>query len=108
MSEFVYTRASYYPATIVARVIDVVAGVVELLLALRLVLELLGANAGAAFVAWIYQASDNLVAPFAGAFPSISLGNGSVLDLSAVLAMIAYAILAWLLIRLFSFVFNSF
>jgi len=107
MAEFVYTQPYSYPASFVARVINVVVGIVELLLALRLVLEFLGANSGSSFIAWVYTASGGLVAPFQGAFPSISLGNGSLLDFAAILAMIAYVILGWLVIRLTAFVFSS-
>jgi hypothetical protein len=78
-----------------------------LLLAIRLVLELLGANASAPFIAWIYNASASLVAPFQGAFPSLYLSGGYIIDLSAILAMIVYAVIAWLVIRLIAFVFSS-
>jgi hypothetical protein len=95
------------PAVLAERVINVIVGIIELLLAVRLVLELLGANANAGFIAWIYNASWNLVAPFSGAFPSISLGGNSLIDFSTVLAMIVYAILGWIVIKLVFFVFNA-
>jgi hypothetical protein len=95
------------PAILAERVINVIIGIIELLLAIRLVFELLGANAGAGFVAWIYNASWNLVAPFSGAFPSISLGGNSLIDFSTILAMIVYAILGWIVIKLVFFVFNA-
>jgi len=106
MAEIVYT-SRYYPAALAERAIDIVVGLMELLIALRFVLELLDAGAGSSFVGWIYNASETLVAPFQGAFPSIVLSGGYVIDLSAVLAMIAYAIIGWLIIRLVAFVFNS-
>ncbi len=106
MAELVYSRACS-PLGITARVVTIVLGVVELLLAVRIVLELLGANASAPFIAWLYSASGGLSAPFAGAFPSISLGNGYLIDLSAILAMIAYAVIAWIVVRLFEFAFSS-
>jgi len=106
MTELTYTR-QYYPAELASRVINVIVSIIELLLALRLVLELLGANTGAAFIAWIYNASAGLVAPFAGAFPSISLGGNSEIDFSTVLAMLAYAILGWLVIKLLAFIFAA-
>ena len=106
MAELVYMdRLS--PALIAERVINVIIGLIELLLAARLVLELLGANSSAAFIAWLYNASENLVAPFQGALPSISLGGASFIDFSTVLAMIVYAILGWIVIKLVFFVFNS-
>jgi hypothetical protein len=48
-----------------------------------------------------------LVAPFQGAFPSLFLSGGYLIDLSAVLAMIVYAVVAWIIIRLIAFVFSS-
>jgi YGGT family len=106
MAEVIYTRA-YSPLSITVRVVNIVLSIVELLLAVRIVLELLGANAGAPFIAWLYGASGGLVAPFEGAFPSLTLGNGYLIDLSAIFAMIAYAVIAWLVIKLFEFAFSS-
>lgn len=106
MAELVYMN-SISPAILAERVINVIVGIIELLLAIRLVLELLGASAAAPFIAWIYNASWGLVAPFSGAFPSISLGGNSLIDFSTVLAMIAYAILAWIVTKLVFFIFNA-
>jgi hypothetical protein len=106
MAELAYMHSTS-PAILAERVINVIVGIIELLLAIRLVLELLGASAGAPFVAWIYDASWNLVAPFSGAFPSISLGSASLIDFSTILAMIAYAALGWIVTRLVFFVFSS-
>ncbi len=107
MAELVYTNSRYYPSLLAERVISIVLGLIELLLAVRLVLELLGANSSSAFVAWLYAASGNLVAPFVGAFPSLYLSGGSTIDISAILAMITYAVIAWLVVRLIGFIFAS-
>lgn len=107
MAELTYTTRAYSPAVLTARVVNIVLGIVELLLAVRIVLELLGASASAPFIAWLYGASGGLVAPFSGAFPSLNLGNGYLIDLSAIFAMIVYAVIAWLVIRLFEFAFSS-
>jgi uncharacterized protein YggT (Ycf19 family) len=106
MAELVYTRR-YYPARLAETVINVVLGFIELLLAVRIVLELLAANASAPFVAWLYSVSYGLVAPFQGAFPSLVLSGGYIIDLSAILAMIAYAVIAWLVVWLISFIFSA-
>jgi hypothetical protein len=89
------------------RVIGIIFGIIEFLLAVRFVLQILGANAGAQFVAWLLSVSGSLVAPFEGAFPVISLGGSSQIDLSLVLAMIVYAILAWLIARLLAFLWSA-
>ena len=66
-------------------------------------MRLLGANPATPFVAWLYRVSGGMVAPFAGAFPSLNFG-GFILELSTIFAMIGYAIIAWLVLRLVSFV----
>ncbi len=91
----------------VARVINGVFGLIEAVLVLRLALELLGANPGAGFIAWIYGITDPLVAPFVGAFPALSLGAYGA-ELSTLVAMVGYAIIAWLIGLLLSFIFNPF
>jgi YggT family protein len=106
MAELVYTRRTSL-GVIAERVINVIIGLIELLLAVRLVLELFAANAGSPFVAWVYSASSNFTGAFAGAFPALQLGNGSVIDFSTILAMIVYAVIGWLLVELVLFVFRS-
>lgn len=87
--------------------VNIVFALIGLLLALRFILELLGANAGAAFVAWIYSASEAFVGPLQGAFPSIYLAGGYAVDLSTIFAMIVYTIIAWIIARAIAFVFRS-
>jgi len=110
MAELVYDRPySYYwytPATFVNRVITTIFGIIEFFIVLRIVLELLGASSSSTFVAWVYGVTDGLIAPFAGAFPNWNLG-GFVVDISAIFAIVGYAIIAWLLARLMSFIFAA-
>lgn len=109
MNEIVYTRSSvwYSPSNFIVTIVNLVFGVIEFMLAVRIVLELLGANSGAPFVAWIYEITGGLIAPFAGAFPSWDLGGGFVLNLSALFAMIGYAIIGWIVMRLLSMLFAA-
>jgi hypothetical protein len=108
MTEVVYERPQYryHPSGYAAWVINWVIGIIEAMLTLRLVLELLGASPSSQFVAWVYDVTSPFVAPFAGAFPSGSFGIPS-LDIATVFAMIGYAIIGWLLIRVFSFLFSA-
>ncbi len=76
------------------RTVNLIAGVVGVLLVIRLVLKLFGAGTSAPIVSWIYSISDALVAPFRGIFQDILLGGSSVLDLSATIALIVYMIIA--------------
>jgi hypothetical protein len=79
--------------------IYLVFGIVEALIAIRLVLHALGANAGAGFAQLVYGLSAPLVAPFAGLFGNPQAGT-SVLELHSIVALIVYALLAWLIGRL--------
>lgn len=73
---------------------------VETLLLFRFVFRLFGANSGNGFVSFIYDLTAPLVAPFRGIFASPA-GNGAVIESASVLAMIAYAVIAYLIVRFF-------
>ena len=83
-------------------------GVLEILLAFRLVLKLLGASMASAFVSFIYGLSGLFVLPFEGIFrKAVTQGieTASILEPSTIVAIIVYAVLAWgivKLIRIFS------
>ena len=85
-----------------ARVIQLVYlifGLIEGLIAIRFVLKALGANAGAGFAEFIYGITNPLVAPFYGLFGNPA-AQGSVLEVHSIVALIVYALLAWVLVRL--------
>lgn len=100
-------RRGYSPGAFVFRLINGVIGIIEAALALRFMLKLFGASAASQFVAFVYGITDRLLGSFAGAFQNFSLGGGLVIDITAIFAMIGYAILGWLIIRLLSFIFSS-
>jgi hypothetical protein len=103
MAEYI-VQQNYYPALFVERVVNAIIGIIELVLALRVILELFGANPGSEFVAWLYTLTAALIGPFTGAFAPLGLGNETVVDVVAILAMIAYAVLGWLISELLSFI----
>ena len=76
-----------------------VFGLIEGLIVIRLVLKALGANPSAGFAQFIYGISAPLVAPFVNLFSNPTYQN-SVLELSAIVALIVYALLAWLIAKL--------
>jgi hypothetical protein len=83
-------------------------GVLEILLAFRFVLKLLGASASSSFVNLIYGLSGVFTFPFEGIF-RMWFGQGSettsVFEPATLVAIIVYAIVAWgivMLIRIFS------
>lgn len=71
-----------------------------MLLALRFVLKLMGANPSAGFSDFIYSASQFLTAPFTGVF-GLSQVEGSVVEWTTLLAMAVYWLVALGIIRLF-------
>jgi hypothetical protein len=96
-----------YSRRIILRILDVVLGIVELLLAGRFFLRLLDANGGSGFMGWLYGVTDQLLGPFAGTFPSVSLSGNYVIEFSTLFAMLIYAFLGWIIIRLVAFAIDS-
>ena len=81
-----------------SQLVYLVFGAVEVLIATRVILMLLGANAGAGFTSFIYGVTAPFLAFFQGVFPT-PRGNGSMLDISSLLAIAVYALLAWAIVR---------
>lgn len=81
------------------QIVYFVFGVIEVLIILRVILRLLAANPDAAFTSLIYTLSGPFIAPFEGVFPT-PRSSGSVLELSSLLAVIVYALLAYLIARM--------
>ncbi|MDQ6857527.1 MAG: YggT family protein [Chloroflexota bacterium] len=77
-----------------------------MLLAIRFVLRLLGANAQAGFAQLIYGVTAPLVAPFQGLFGTVQ-SDASVLESASLVALIVYALVAWLLVKLAWLVFGE-
>src|ERR1700730_14474047 len=94
----VVTEETRYTVRAVA-IIGFVAGVVNVLIAFRFVLRLLGASTQSAFVNAIYAVSAPLVAPFHGIFGDSAM-NASYFETAALVAIVVYALVAWGLIVL--------
>lgn len=77
-----------------------ILGVVEVLLAFRFVLKLLGANPDAGFSSFIYVVTHFLAAPFISVF-RVSQVAGSTFEWTTLLAMFVYWALAVGIVRLF-------
>ncbi len=84
--------------------LNLVFGLIEVIIALRIILRFLGANPSTPFVRWINDASSSLIYPFQNIFPSPVLNGGFVLEMSAVIALVVYAIIAYIISGLISFV----
>jgi len=72
---------------------DIVIGIVEILLIIRVLLKFLGASTQAPFVRWIYETTSPLLSPFEGMFPSSSLTTHFVLEVSTLFALITFALI---------------
>lgn len=80
-------------------------GLVAILLALRFVLKLTGANPGNGFVSFVYAISDVLSAPFDSIFGVTKADSGtvsSVFEPSILVAIAVYALIAWGITKLFT------
>jgi uncharacterized protein YggT (Ycf19 family) len=69
-------------------------GVLEALLALRILLKLMAANPGNAFAAFLYSITDIFLLPFVGLTVTPAAG-GMVLELSTFIAMLVYGLVGW-------------
>ena len=89
------------PARVYRReqIVYFIFGIIEVLIIIRVVLRLLAANSDAAFTSLIYTLSAPFIAPFEGVFPTPH-SSGSVLELSSLLAVIVYALVAYLIVRM--------
>jgi uncharacterized protein YggT (Ycf19 family) len=76
----------------------------EILIATRIFLKVLGGNASNAFADMVYTISDIFLWPFQGLLGTPSFGN-SVLELSSIVGMIVYAVAGWALIKLLYLIF---
>jgi len=74
-------------------------GILEGLIALRILLKLIAANPNSPFAAMLYRFTDLFLFPFAGLTATPSAG-GMVLELSSFIALIFYALIAWVVARL--------
>jgi uncharacterized protein YggT (Ycf19 family) len=75
-------------------------GALGVLLLLRALLRLFGANPNNAFAQVIYSLSDPFVAPFATLFGTPELGKSQVFEINTLVAIVAYVILGYLVGRL--------
>lgn len=77
------------------KVVWYIAGIIIALLALRVVFLLLAANQGSPFVDLVYGLSGIFAAPFFGIFGYTPAYGQSVLEISSLVAIAIYALIAW-------------
>lgn len=82
------------------------AGLLEILLGLRFVLRLFGANPQNEFARFINNLSAPFMAPFSTLFISPTSDTGAnIFDVNIVIAIIVYALLSYLMVSLIRFIF---
>ncbi|HVD51807.1 MAG TPA: YggT family protein [Candidatus Udaeobacter sp.] len=82
----------------VTRIVTLLFTVLEVLLLLRFILKLFGANANQALVSGLYRITEPLVRPFQGIFPEPS--GPPALDLAALLAVAFFFLIAALVVAI--------
>lgn len=94
-----YTRR-YNGLDRTAQVISFLLGVLEILLAVRFIFRLLGADSGNGFTNFIFNATTPFVRPFNGIFNDQTLSQVGVFEISTLLAMAIYALVAYGIVKL--------
>lgn len=78
-------------------------GILEVLLAFRLILKLMGANIASGFVSFVYGLTSIFILPFEGIFRrgyADGIETTSVFEPSTLVAIIVYALVAWGIVKL--------
>lgn len=88
--------------TIAARVVNIITGIIVVLLAARFIFSLLGANRDSAIGGFVYDVTQPLVAPFFSLFNYRTEYGISSFEFQTLVAILFYAFLGWLLIKLFT------
>lgn len=76
---------------------NLILGIVELLISLRIILRFFGASTAAPFVSWIYETTAPLISPFIGIFPNPRFDGRFVIEFSSLIALLVYAIIGSLI-----------
>ncbi|HVD02412.1 MAG TPA: YggT family protein [Candidatus Dormibacteraeota bacterium] len=77
-----------------AAVVGLIVGVVDVLIAGRFLLELLGASTQSSFVSAVYGVTAPLVGPFHGIFANTG-SSANVFEPAALVAIAVYAVIGW-------------
>ncbi len=94
-----YNSPSTKPLYRGTQIVWYILGILEVLLAFRFVLKLIGANAGAGFTSFIYSVTYPFATPFLNVVKTTK-AQGSVFEWTTLLAMIVYWLIAMAIARL--------
>lgn len=96
-----YTSSSTKPLYRGTQIVWYILGIIEVLLAFRFVLKLLGANPAAGFSSFVYGVTYIFATPFLRVFRSSVITEGNIFEWTTLLAMFVYWVLAIGIIKLF-------
>jgi uncharacterized protein YggT (Ycf19 family) len=96
-----YNSSSTKPIYHATQIVWYILGIIEILLAFRFVLKLLGANAGAGFTSFVYGITYVFATPFLAVFRNNTPVPGSMFEWTTLLAMAVYWVVAAGIIKLF-------
>lgn len=100
VKETIQSTSTVSTRVVVSRIIWFIAGLIAILLALRFVLMLLGANHDNSFVDFIYQLTAVFAWPFFGIFGYEPTYGTSVVESGTLVAIIVYLLVGWGLVKL--------
>src|ERR1035437_4228104 len=95
-----YNSSSTKPIYRGTQVVWFILGIIEVLLAFRFVLKLMGANPVAGFSSFVYGITYIFATPFLSVFHVLQVA-GSILEWTTLLAMFVYWVIAFGIIKLF-------
>lgn len=98
MSQETLATGRIKPLYRVTQIVWYIVGLLEVLLLLRFILKLLGANPAAGFTQFIYGVTWLFASPFLAVF-RVSQAQGSIFEWSTLLAMAVYALFGWLIVK---------
>jgi len=92
-------QAESHPAK---RIVSVIFSAAEIVLGLRLILKLLGANAENSIIKALYDITGFFVKIFEGIFSRVTINeaSGAVFEPATLIAMVVIAVIAWVVLKL--------
>ena len=95
-----YDPSSSKPLYYLSQIVWTVLWVFEVILGLRFILRMIGANSAAGFTQFVYDLSAPLARPFNNVVAS-SVSDNSVIEWATLLAMLIYWLVGYAIVKLF-------
>lgn len=91
----------------IRQLIWLLTGILVAMLGFRFLLALLNSGRGSTFADIVYGFTDPFVTPFVGIAGNPTFGQGSIVDVASLFAMVVYPLIAWVVIRLLYILFKA-